>query len=70
MILRDCDTCYNRTVHIREQWAEADGDVTIRTEYTCKRCGTVDTKIETFSTDERSRTTRAGPTDRPSDQGR
>jgi hypothetical protein len=55
MILRDCDTCYRRTDHDREQWAEADGDVTIRTEYTCTRCGTVDTKTQTFPTDERKR---------------
>jgi len=52
MILRDCDTCFRRTEQDREQWAEADdGDVTIRTEYTCKRCGTVDTKTQTFPTD-------------------
>jgi hypothetical protein len=55
MILRDCDTCHRRTDHDREQWAEADDGVTIRTEYTCTRCGTVDTKTQTFPTDEQQR---------------
>jgi hypothetical protein len=52
MILRNCDTCHRRTDHDRKQWAEADDGVTIRTEYTCKRCGTVEIKIKAFPTDE------------------
>ncbi|MCS3667386.1 hypothetical protein GGP77_001615 [Salinibacter ruber] len=54
MILRDCDTCQRRTDHDRRQWAKAeDGAVTIRTEYTCTACGTVNITYNEFPTHER-----------------
>jgi uncharacterized protein with PIN domain len=48
MILKQCDTCKGRTVHLREQWAEEEEHVTIRTDYICTRCGTIYTVDNEF----------------------
>jgi len=52
MILRLCNTCQRRTDHDRRQWADAGSEaVTIKTEYACKMCGSVDLEKQYFSTD-------------------
>lgn len=49
MIIRRCDTCEQPTDQDRRQWAESeDGCVTIRTEYTCTECGTIETNTEKY----------------------
>jgi len=49
MILRDCDTCEQRTDQDRRQIARTDsGQPVIRTEYTCTECGTVETDYQQF----------------------
>jgi hypothetical protein len=50
MILRECETCERRTDQDRRQRAETeDSAVTIRTEYACTECGSVEICEKTFS---------------------